>query len=316
VKPTASTEEHRFRGEPAITLRAGELAATFVPQVGMTGVSLRYRGNEHLALPGGLDALRRGLTAGLPLLAPWANRLAERRYRAAGVAVDLADLDLGTDEHGLPIHGLLVGQPGWRVEGQTTRGTTARLRAAIDLDEPAFPFPHRIDVTATLRPSSLQVDTTLVPTGRRRVPIAFGWHPYLRLPGGPRSKWHLRLPPRQHCLLDERGIPTGEAMKEVAEAAPIGRRTFDDLYALGRQRVLAFENDQGSAIELRCGEGYPYAQVWLPSGRTFGALEPMAAPTNALVDGSSPLVDPGDAFTATFTLTLCAPEHPIESGAS
>ena len=66
MKPAAAIEEHSFRGEPAITLRAGELAATFVPGVGMTGVSLRYRGREHLALPGGLDALRRAAPRGCP----------------------------------------------------------------------------------------------------------------------------------------------------------------------------------------------------------------------------------------------------------
>jgi hypothetical protein len=64
------------------------------------------------------------------------------------------------------------------------------------------------------------------------VPVAFGWHPYLRLPGTPRREWHLRLPSRDHRALDELGIPTGASSREQAEAAPIGRRTFDDLYAL------------------------------------------------------------------------------------
>ena len=49
---------------------------------------------------------------------------------------------------------------------------------------------------------------------------------------------------------------------------------------------------------------YPYAQVWVPPGKPFAALEPMAAPTNALVTGNMHLVAPGDAFTATFTLTV------------
>ena len=310
MRPVAAAiDDHRFRGEPAITLRAGELTATFVPQVGMTGVSLRYRGNEYLALPGGLDALRAGRTAGLPLLAPWANRLASRQYRAAGVGVDLTGLPLGTDDNGLPIHGLLVGRPGWRIDHQTTGRGIARLRAVIDIDEPAFPFPHRVEVTVTARESSLQVDTTLIPTARRRVPVAFGWHPYLRLPGTPRGQWALRLPPRRHHALDEMGIPTGATVAERGEAAPIERRTFDDMYALGRHRTLAFEDAGGGAIELRCGEGYPFAQVWVPKGRSFAALEPMAAPTDALVDGGCPLVDPGDAFTARYTLTLRGPDR-------
>ena len=174
----------------------------------MTGVSLRYQGREHLALPGGLDALRAGRTAGLPLLAPWGNRLASRRYRAAGVDVDLRGLRLGTDDNGLPIHGLLVGKPGWRVDRQVRARRRPRSSlTSIDVDARAFPFPHRIELSITARDGSLTVDTTIVPTGRRRVPVAFGWHPYLRVPGTPRARWRLRLPARTHLLLDERGIP-------------------------------------------------------------------------------------------------------------
>ena len=70
-------EERRFRGDRAITLRAGDLAATFVPDVGMTGVSLRYRGREHLALPGGLDALRAGQNIGISIPKERAGRAAD-----------------------------------------------------------------------------------------------------------------------------------------------------------------------------------------------------------------------------------------------
>jgi aldose 1-epimerase len=268
----------------------------------MTGVSLRRRGREFLALPGGLDALRAGHTTGLPLLAPWANRLGGLRYRAAGVRVDLHGLALHTDGAGLPIHGVLVGRPGWTVTGRAARRGVARLAASIDVDDAAFPFPHRIDVLVAAHEDRLVVDTTVVPTGRRRVPVAFGWHPYLRLPASPRSRWHLRLPARRHLALDPRGIPTGASASEPAVVEPIGRRTFDDLYALGRTRRLAFASAGGSAVELRPGSGYRYAQVWVPPDRPFAALEPMTAPTDALGRGDAPLVAPGDAFTARFEL--------------
>jgi galactose mutarotase-like enzyme len=301
---TASIEEGTFRGVASITLRAGDLAATFLPGVGMTGVSLRYRGREHLAVPGGISALRAGHTTGLPLLAPWANRLASWRYRAVGVAVDLAGVSLPVDPNGLPIHGLLVGAPGWSVDRTDVRGGRARLRASIGVDSPAFPFPHRIEVLVRAGEGALDVDTTIVPTGRRRVPVAIGWHPYLRVPDVSRPKWRLRLPSRRHLVLDQLGIPTGADAAEQAEAAPLGRRTFDDLYALDRDRRLAFAADDGSSVELRCGEGYPFAQVWVPSGRRYAALEPMTAPTNALVAGTAPLVAPGDGYRASFTLAL------------
>jgi galactose mutarotase-like enzyme len=299
----AEVVEGRFRGTSSLALTSGDLVATFLPDLGMTGVSLQYRGAEHLALPGGLAALRAGATLGIPLLAPWANRLATRRYRAGRVGVDLSGLELTTDDHGLPMHGLLVGKPGWRIGRRGTRGDTAWLHAAIDVDAPAFPFPHRVELKVTARDARLTMGATVIPTGRRPVPIAFGWHPYLRLPNATRSTWRLRLPTRHHLALDGRGIPTGESNPEPAEATPIGRRTFDDLYRLGRQRRLALEADS-VAIELHCAENYPFAQVWVPPGRRFAALEPMAAPTNALVAGTTPFVPSGEAFTATFALTI------------
>ena len=300
--------ERQFRGEPAIELSSGSTAAVFVPHLGMTGISLRCGGAEHLALPGGFDALRAGHTTGLPLLAPWANRLSGRQYRAAGVSVDLTGRRLTVDDHGLPMHGLLVGRSGWSVDRLATRTDTALLRASIVVDADAFPFPHRIEVTATVRDAQLRIDTMIVPLGRRAVPVAFGWHPYLRLPGRARRRWKLRLPARLHRVLDARGIPNGEAQPERAEAVELGDRTFDDLYALGRDRRLAFATENGRSVELHCGANYPFAQVWVPKGRAYAALEPMAAPTNALVDGSTPVVRRGETFTARFTLTLDQPD--------
>ena len=301
---SAQVVERRFQDTPAIELRSGALRATFVPGAGMTGVSLRRGRREHLALPGGVAALRAGHTGGLPLLAPWANRLASRRYRAAGVDVDLRRLRLHTDANGLPIHGLLVGWPDWEVTGTSARRDVARLTATTIVDAPAFPFPHLLEVAIAAHADRLVVDTTLVPTGDRRVPAAWGWHPYLRIPGTPRSRWTLRMPAREHLALDDRGIPTGASSHDPAEEDVVGRRTFDDLYRLGRDRRLALIGEDGASVELQGNPHYPYAQVWVPPGKPFAALEPMAAPTNALVTGDLHLVAPGEAFTARFTLAV------------
>ncbi|HEX3201392.1 MAG TPA: aldose 1-epimerase, partial [Actinomycetes bacterium] len=224
-------------GERAVTLDAGELEATFLPGLGLLGTSLRHRGEELLALPGGVDGYRDRHVTGLPILAPWANRLPGWRYRAAGVEVDLRGLDLATDPAGLPIHGTLTAHRGWRLERLAAEADRAVLAAGFDYGAwpellAAFPFPHRLTVTATLRGASLAVTTTLAATGEVPVPVAFGWHPYLRLPGAPRAAWRLLLPSRTHLELDDRGLPTGKAADEPAEAAPVGERTFDDLYTL------------------------------------------------------------------------------------
>jgi galactose mutarotase-like enzyme len=301
--------EATFQGEAGVELAAGDVVATFLPQLGLTGASLAHRGRERLSLRDGVDTLRQGRTAGLPLLAPWANRLSSERYAVAGVEVDLAGRDgvRRDGPTGLPIHGLLVGAPGWAVDHLGVDGDAAELRASRLVEGPAFPFPHHLSVTARVTGDRLAVETTVTPSGTRPVPVAFGWHPYLVLPEAVREAWRLQVPERTHLLLDDRGIPTGAHEPAAAEDAPLGDRTFDDLYALGdtaAERRLAFALDDGTSVALECGPGYPCAQVWVPAGKPFAALEPMAAPTDALVAGTAPLVAPGEAFTAAFALTL------------
>ena len=61
-------------------LLAGDLEAVFLPAHGMLGASLRHRGVEILRRVDDLQAAAaRGSSAGIPLLYPWANRLAEPR---------------------------------------------------------------------------------------------------------------------------------------------------------------------------------------------------------------------------------------------
>jgi aldose 1-epimerase len=298
----------RFDGEAAVTLAAGELEATFLPGLGLLGASLRHRGEELLALPGGLDGYRNGHVTGLPILAPWANRLAGRRYRAADVEVDLEGVALPTDPGGLPIHGTLGAHPGWRLELLAAEEERAVLRAGFDYGAwpellAAFPFPHELVVEAAVAGATLAVSTTLRAGAKRPVPVAFGWHPYLHLPGSPRSAWRLLLPEREHLDLDGRGLPTGLAAHEPAEAGPLGERTFDDLYALGPERTLGLEAD-GRRLLVDYGSGYRYAQVFAPPGGEFVCLEPMTVSTNALGAGTCPLVEPGGTFSAAFALRV------------
>src|ERR1700720_4726250 len=90
-------------------LVAGDLEAVFLPAHGMLGASLRHKGVEILRRVEDLEtAAARGSSAGIPLLYPWANRLAEPRYRGLGqeVALDVSSPLLHLDEHGLPMHGV------------------------------------------------------------------------------------------------------------------------------------------------------------------------------------------------------------------
>jgi aldose 1-epimerase len=287
-----------------LTVSSGPLVATFLPELGMLGVSLRHRGEELLALPGGLDGYRAGAVTGLPLLAPWANRLGAHRYEVEGVVVELEGLALNTDDQGLPIHGTMTGQAGWEVIELSEPSFAARFDFGAHPELLAsFPFPHELRIEVSVAAEVLQFETTVTATTDRAVPISFGYHPYLCLPGVRRADVHLRLPARQHVELDDRGLPTGVTRAEDAEDERLGSRTFDDLYQLGDDRRLALTGG-GRRLAVELGEGFPFAQVFTPDAAESVCLEPMTAAVNALVDGTCELVAPRAAFTASFSLEV------------
>jgi aldose 1-epimerase len=288
-----SIEHTAIDGFDALTLAAGELEATFVPGLGMVGASLRQAGEELLHRRDGLRAYRdEGAVMGIPLLHPWANRLAGDEYELHGRRVRLPTGPplVRCDEHRLPIHGLLAAHPGWSVLELGAGTRIARALARLDFaGDPAlraaFPFPHELLVELTLSARALRVATTVIATGGAPVPIAFGYHPYLRLPGVPREDWHVSLPRRRHLELDARGIPTGRARPRAGARFRLGDRGFDDGYDRIEDGASFSVAGGGREIAVTHHAGYPVAQVYSPPGAPFICFEPMTAPTNALRSG-------------------------------
>jgi galactose mutarotase-like enzyme len=283
----------------------------------MVASSLRHRGEELLELRGGPDAYaERGSSFGIPLLHPYANRLSEWSYPTPGgtVALDPHSPVLHADaDTGLPIHGLLAASPLWYV---TSTGP-AELIATLDFAEDprllaAFPFPHRLTYTATLTDDTLTIALTVTPTGDRAVPISFGFHPYLTLPGAGRATWELTLPVARRMLV-EHSLPTS-AHDEVAPGAldgPLAARSFDDCFdrlgtAGGLPGPPAIEVVvPGRRITVTFTAGYPVAQVYAPPGSDFICIEPMTAPIDALRSGDGlRQAMPGVPFTAEFSITV------------
>lgn len=307
--------ERNEDGFQALTLESqalGGVVAIFVPEAGMVCCSLRHRGEELLGQRGGLEKyVEAGSTMGIPFLHPWANRLGASRFELAGRRVDLGleGLHVKRDEHGLPMHGLLTAARGWRVERHLELDNGGLLAAAFDFAAyprllEAFPFPHRVEIEARLEGARLTIGTTLR-AASEPVPIAFGFHPYLRLPGVERGAWEIVAPVAERLRLDERMLPTGAREPAEVEAGPLGARTFDDPFlapADERPFVLA---GGGRRLELRMGEGYPYCQIYAPADTDAVALEPMTAPTNSLISGEGlRMLAAGESFSASFSISV------------
>jgi aldose 1-epimerase len=314
--PAASVGHGTLDGFATVTLSAGELAATFAPAAGMAGVSLRHRGEELLDRRAGLGAyVERGAVMGIPLLHPWANRLAGFDYAVGGRTVRLPPGPplVRCEEHGLPIHGLLAGSPHWRVASTAAGAGGAGLTAVLAFDDAhpellaAFPFAHTVTLDARLDDGGLTVATTVAATGDAAVPVAFGFHPYLRLPGVDRARWQVTLPARRYLFADARAIPTGHDEAEPPVSLRLGVRGFDDGFhgiAEGAEFAVC---GGGRRIGVVLERGFPAAQVFSPPGATFVCFEPMTAPANALRSGQGlRAVDPGGAFTAVFRIVVSA----------
>jgi aldose 1-epimerase len=311
-RPRTSTT--RVAGMQAVGLHddAADLHATWVPRAGMLGASLVHRGQELLWQGAGVAGYASaGRFAGIPFLHPWANRLAGFSYRAAGheVVLDPASPSLLLDEHGLPTHGVLTASRDWRVTEVGSDDASARLAAMLEYDRPellaAFPFPHRVEMTVVVGEAALEVRVALSATGDEPVPVAFGFHPYLQIPGIPRADWDVRLPVRRRLLLDERLIPTGTTEPAATITGRIGQRTWDDGFdSLGEP--ARFEVGAGGrTVAVEFADGYRVAQIFAPPGQEYVCIEPMTAPANALAgpDSVTAWVAPGGTHSATFRIT-------------
>jgi aldose 1-epimerase len=286
----------------------GDTVAEFVPEANMVCRSLRHRGAEWLEQRLGLDAyVEQGKTMGIPLLHPWANRLATLGYAIAGKEVSLPQGDPRIRLDGdSPIHGVMPAFLHWELLEPPDRSSVkAKLRwTAPELLE-VFPFTHELELHASVGDGHLTMDTTLYATGSDAVPVAFGYHPYLRIPDSSRTDWHIQLGAFRRLVLDDRMIPTGERQPVDQRSVDLGDSSWDDAFD-GLTTHARFEAATAeSSVEVEFLRGYAFAQVFAPPGTNYICFEPMTAPANALNsrDGLH-VIAPGEDYGAGFRIKV------------
>jgi aldose 1-epimerase len=292
----------------SLTDTSAPVAARFVPEAGMIGVSLTDSGTELLGQRRGLDAyVTAGKTMGIPILYPWANRLGANTYTAQGLTVTLTPGENGVrpDPNGLPIHGTLAAYRGWRVTTESDDELSAEVDFGADPRLLAgFPYPHLLTVTARLADRALTVRTTVTATGDTAVPLCFGFHPYLRLPDAPRGEWVIETPPLRHLRLDDRGLPTGESEPRPAKTEALGDNAFDDAYDEVCEGAVFAVSGGGRRLEVHFEQGYSATQIFAPLAEDVICFEPMTAPTDALRRGGYRCARPGEPAVAQFSIRV------------
>jgi aldose 1-epimerase len=307
VKPGAAFETVSLHDPDA------SLQATFVPGAGMLCCSLLHHGDELLAQNAGIETYAQsGKTMGIPLLYPWANRLSGFDYSVTGrtVSVPHDPTCIALDQNGLPIHGVIGGRMAWEIVRASRADAPSLLARLIWSEERAecfevFPFHHDVHYEARLASGRLEIEIVVRACGEDTVPVGFGFHPYLSLPGVARERWLVELPAMRHLALDNRQIPVGAGQASSARRFELAGNEFDDGFDSVDEPARFSVSAEQRHIELEFSKGYPCAQVYAPQSGQFICFEPMTAPTNALRSGAGlRLLAPSEEHRATFALTV------------
>ena len=264
----------RGRVQAAVTLRADEYEATFLPGAAMLCTSLRHRGEEYVAWPRTLDDVPRRRDDRDPARTPVGQPA--RRLGLPGCG--RSDVDLARP--------------------RPRRSTATACRSTATCSAPPFEI-QRLEPAHVCAPSSTtarasrqartpsrsrtRVDRRRAPR-RARAPAddrgrADGRTRRCRsrsagtrisdCPPADARDWVVRWPQCEHVEVDEHVIPTGARTPQPAERAPIGRRTFDDHYALGRDRRFSVEAARARAARSRSTATTRSAQLYVPPRREF-----------------------------------------------
>jgi aldose 1-epimerase len=287
---------------------SSSLSATYVPVAGMVCTSLADDGVEFLGQRRGLQAyITTGKTMGIPILYPWANRLSASKYGINGAVVTLTPGVAGvrTDEHGVPIHGVLAANPGWLVIDQSENSLTAildwggkpRLLAV-------FPFPHILTMQVTLADRTLTVETTVMPSAAASVPLCYGYHPYIKIPDVPRAEWQLETPMMRYLPVDNWGIPTGVTHEWTGNTEALDGSEFDHGFDQVPEGAMFAVSGGDRRVEVKFGKGFPAAQLFAPRNDDVVGVEPMTAPTDALRRGNYHMAVPGKPETSRFSIKV------------
>jgi aldose 1-epimerase len=192
-----------------------QMTVTIVPSAGNVATEFKVKGQNILRWPfKSIDEFRKGGLAGIPLLAPWANRLDEQAFYANGKKYAF-DMQLGNVNGAIPIHGFLSRTDQWQVVEAKADGKSAWVTSKLDVfKQPMwmkqFPFAHTIEITHRLQDGVLEVHTKISNMSAEPMPVAIGFHPYYQLSDSGRDEWTISVGAKTHWKLAPVKTPTGE----------------------------------------------------------------------------------------------------------
>ncbi|MFX1255480.1 MAG: aldose 1-epimerase [Promethearchaeota archaeon] len=274
--------------------RRHHMQISIVPSIGNIAYEMKIRNKNILWMPfPNLKEFKMSpRLCGNPFLAPWANRLDQDAFYINKNKF-LLNPELGNfqrDANQKPIHGLLQFSPEWNVVSLTTNDQAASVTSRLEFWRfpklmAQFPFAHTIETTYRLQEGVLEVETLLKNHSTQNMPVAIGYHPYFQLPDTPRDEWKVHMAARDHLVLSDELIPTGERRPvSLSDPLPLAGRELDDVFSDlirdTKDRAEFFVQGKREKISVIYGSKYTVAVVYAPKNRDIICFEPMSAITN------------------------------------
>lgn len=261
-----------------------------VPSIGNIAYEFKVNGQDVLFSPyHSLAELKaRPTLMGVPLLAPWANRLDSDSFFANGQKY-LLNPGLDNYKHDgnrQPIHGLLSFTSRWQVVRMHADDKTAEVVSRLEFWRypefmAQFPFAHVLEMTYRLSGGALEVRTSIENLAAEAMPLSIAFHPYFQITDMPRDEWSVHLPVKEHYTLSKTLIPTGETQPVESQDVKLAGRQLDDVYGGVEPGAIFSVSGKKQKISVRFGPKYPVAVVYAPPGRGLICFEPMTGITNA-----------------------------------
>ena len=243
---------------------------------------------------------RPGLS-GMPLLAPFANRLDETAFYANGKKYNF-DLELGNVRGPIPSTGYVNGSKAWQlIEFKADRNgawVTCKLEFYKNPQYmKQFPFAHTITMTYRVSDGALEVRTRLDNSSTEPMPVVIGFHPIYQLPDGTRDDWTVSVDAKTHWIEIPQRLPTGETQpienffNADRQAIPLKNYgliddVFTDLVRDADGRATMKLTYNGKELDAILGPKYRAVLLWSTplgagGGGGRGAAVGAGAPTTA-----------------------------------
>jgi aldose 1-epimerase len=249
------------------------------------------------------------------IMAPFAGRIADARYRFDGHEQDLQPGVVGPERASR--HGF-VRDVDFDIAALAADDHSARVTLSTAAIRPRPGYPHAIDleVTFTLDAAGLTLEACMRNVGNDAAPCFFGWHPYFRLADEVVDGWQLQIPAQTLIRTDANLIALPGAAAYVAlddapaldfrEPRRIGESILDQGYT-----DLAADADGRIRTRLRDPSGGLGIAVW----QERGVMHAFTADTIRRDARRSIALEPMECMANAFNRPDCAQTIRLEPGA-